>query len=220
MILRTVGTGSDGNCYLLQRGNGHYIALDCGMPWKQVLVGCDFQPTLIDFALCSHEHRDHNRYARDFEKNLIPVYGTWNLEEKKVRSARDVKFVPFELPHDVKCYGYILSVDGEKVIYMTDYGYCRYTFLSHGIQHWIVACNHIEPPARDEFKFKHVIEGHSDLRTVKNLLRANKADTMKNIVLCHYSEGVNTDRMIQEVYDELGGMVNVCIARKGEAISL
>jgi len=220
MVLITVGTGSDGNCYLLKRNDGHYIALDCGMPWKQVLVGCDFMPSMIDFALVTHEHRDHSRYIRDFEKNLIPVYGTWNLTAKKTFSVGDVKIVPFELPHDTLCYGYILQVDGEKVIYMTDYGYCRYTFLSHNINHWIVACNHIYAPSRDEFKFKHVIEGHSDLRTVKDLLRANHTESMRNVILVHYSEGENTERMKQEVYDELGGAVNVCISKKGEIISL
>ena len=74
MELITVGTGSTGNCYLLKRDNGHFIALDCGCPWKQVLVGCGFLPSMIDFALVTHSHKDHSGYIRDFEKSGIDVY--------------------------------------------------------------------------------------------------------------------------------------------------
>lgn len=220
MELITIGTGSAGNCYLLRRNNGHYIALDCGMPWKSVMIGCDFMPSLIDFALYTHEHRDHNKYTLDFLKNGIRVFGSHNLEPKEPIRIRDATFVPFKVPHDVPCFGYLIQVDGEKLIYMTDFGYCRYTFKSYKVEHWLIACNHIDAPVITEEKYAHVVTGHSSLSTVKDLLSANKTDKMRNVIICHYSADADTDRMATEIRETLGDGVNVSVARKGSTICL
>lgn len=220
MELITIGTGSAGNCYLLHRNNGHYIALDCGMPWKSVMIGCDFMPSLIDFALYTHEHRDHSKYIMAFVRNCVTVYGPDTSDPGKAIHRDGVTVVPFEVPHDVKCYGYLIQVDGEKLIYMTDFGYCRYTFKSYKVEHWLIACNHIDAPVITEEKYAHVVTGHSSLSTVKDLLSANKTDKMRNVIICHYSADADTDRMETEIRKTLGDGVNVSVARKGTTICL
>ena len=221
MELITVGTGSTGNCYLLKRDNGHYIALDCGCPWKQVLVGCGFMPSMIDFALVTHSHKDHSGYIRDFEKNGIDVYDSEFFEHHPRQAIRigDVSFLGFELPHDVPCFGFLISVDGHKVIYMTDYEYCKYTFKSHGIDTWIIACNHVVAPDIDEEKYAHVVLGHSSLSTVQDILRANMTDKMKNVILCHYSADADTEEMLSGIREVVGN-INVRIAQKGKVIQI
>lgn len=216
MELITIGTGSKGNCYLLRRNNGRYIALDCGMPWKHVLVGCSFMPIKIDLALYTHKHIDHGKYISAFLKNGIPVYGPHNLQPGKTKRYYDISFTAFEVPHDVPCYGYLIQVDGEKLIYITDFGYCKYTFKQQEVDHWLVACNHIDPPMYTEEKYVHVVTGHSSLSTVKDLLTANKTDKMRNVIICHYSEDADIDRIEQEIKETVGNEVDVSVAKRGK----
>ena len=220
MELITIGTGSKGNCYLMRRNNGRYIALDCGMPWNKVLIGCNFLPIKIDLALYTHQHKDHSKYITAFLKNGIPVFGPHNFKPGKVKKYYDISFVAFEVPHDVPCYGYLIQVDGEKLIYITDFGYCRYKFLSQEVDHWLVACNHIEAPNILEEKYRHVVTGHSSLNTVKDLLTANQTDKMRNVIICHYSEDTDIDRIEQEIKETVGNGVVVSVAQKGKTIWL
>lgn len=220
MKLITVGTGSSGNCYLLQRENDHFIALDCGCPWKRVMVTSNFRPADIDFAIVTHSHSDHAKYVRDFTSNGISVLKSENVIPKKIYKKGASAVIPFEVPHDTLCYGYLLNVDGRRVVYMTDFGYCKYTFKTWNVDTWLIACNHIDAPDSDEAKYAHVVMGHSSLSTVKEILEINKNDAMKNVILCHYSEIADTDRMIQEVKEVVGDGVNVYLAKKGQVINL
>ena len=220
MKLVTVGTGSSGNCHLIQRDNDHWVALDCGCKWSEVLIGCGFRPIDIDLALVTHSHRDHSRYVGDFKKSGIEVYGVNDLETKKAYQKGEVKFVAFEVPHDVDCYGYLIRVDGRTIVYMTDFGYCRWTFKSWNVDTWIIACNYLEPPDSDDAKYAHVVMGHSSLDTVKDILAINKSESMKNVILCHVNAESDTDRMISEIQEVVGDGVKVTVAKKRGVIDL
>ena len=191
MQLYTVGTGSLGNCYLLKRDNNKIIALDCGCKWRDVLIGCNFRPI-------SYE-------------NSFP---------KKIYKKGDSAVVPFEVPHDVKNYGYLIRCDGRTIVYMTDFGYCKYTFKSWNVDTWLIACNHIAPPDSEEANYAHVVMGHSSLDTVKDILAVNKSDSMKNVILCHTSSSADTELMVSEIKQVVGDGVNVTVARKREVINL
>jgi len=220
MKLITVGTGSSGNCYLLKRDNDRFIALDCGCKWKDVLVGCGFRPIDIDFALVTHSHSDHSRYTRDFISNGIDVISNENVLTKKIYKKGASAVVAFEVPHDVPCYGYLIRVDGRTIVYMTDFGYCRYTFRSWGVNTFVIACNYETPPDSEEAKYAHVVLGHSSLATVKDILEANKSESLKNVVLCHTNSESDTDRMVAEIREVVGDGVNVTVAKKKGVIDL
>lgn len=220
MKLITVGTGSSGNCHLLQMDNNKFVALDCGCKWKDVLVGCNFRPIDIEFALVTHSHRDHSRYVGDFVKSGIDVLSVNDVEPRKVYQKGEVKFVAFEVPHDVDCYGYLIRVDGQTIVYMTDFGYCRYTFKSWNVNTFIIASNHIENPDSDSEKYAHVVMGHSSLATVKDILAINKCDAMKNVILCHVSGDADASQMVTEIKQIVGDEVNVVVAEKKGIIDL
>ena len=220
MKLVTVGTGSSGNCHLLKRDNDRYVALDCGCKWSDVLVGCAFRPIDIDLALVTHSHRDHSRYVGDFKKSGIEVYCVNDVETKKVYQKGEVKFVAFEVPHDVDCYGYLIRVDGRTIVYMTDFGYCRYTFKSWNVDTWLIAANYVSPPDSEEANYAHVVMGHSSLDTVKDILEVNKSDSLKNVVLCHTSSSANTELMVSEIQKIVGDGVNVTVAKKKGIIDI
>lgn len=220
MKLVTVGTGSSGNCHLLKRDNDRYVALDCGCKWSDVLVGCAFRPIDIDLALVTHSHRDHSRYVGDFKKSGIDVLSVNDVEPKKVNQKGEVKFVAFEVPHDVDCYGYLIRVDGRTIVYMTDFGYCRWTFKSWNVDTFIIACNYNVIPDAEEANYAHVVLGHSSLETVKDILEVNKSDSLKNVVLCHTSSSADTELMISEIQEVVGDRVKVTVAKKRGVIDL
>lgn len=221
MKLITVGTGSSGNCYLLKRDNNKYIALDCGCKWRDVLIGCSFKPIDIEFALVTHSHSDHASHMRDFTSNGIEVYSVNEVKTKKIyKKGESANVVAFEVPHDVTCYGYLIQVDGRTIVYMTDFGYCRYTFKSWNVDTWIIACNHDVAPSIDEEKYAHVVMGHSSLSTVKDILAVNKCDAMKNVIMCHYSADADTDRMVAEIQKVVGDGVTVTLAKRKGVVEL
>lgn len=220
MKLYTVGTGSFGNCYLLKRDNNKIIALDCGCKWRDVLIGCYFRPLDIDLALVTHSHSDHSRYVGDFEGSGIEVINTTNTFPKKILQKGEYKIVPFEVPHDVKNYGYLIRVDGRTIVYMTDFGYCRWTFKSWNVDTFIIACNYNVMPDAEEANYAHVVLGHSSLETVKDILEVNKSDSLKNVVLCHTSSSADTELMISEIQEVVGDGVKVTVAKKKGIIEL
>ena len=220
MKLYTVGTGSLGNCYLLKRDNNKIIALDCGCKWRDVLIGCNFRPLDIDLALVTHSHSDHSRYVGDFEGSGIEVINTTNTFPKKILQKGEYKIVPFEVPHDVKNYGYLIRVDGRTIVYMTDFGYCRWTFKSWNVDTFIIACNYNVMPDAEEANYAHVVLGHSSLETVKDILEVNKSDSLKNVVLCHTSSSADTELMISEIQEVVGDGVKVTVAKKKGIIEL
>ena len=196
------------------------VALDCGCKWKDVLVGCGFRPIDIEFALVTHSHSDHSRYVGDFKKSGIDVLSVNDVETKKVYQKGEVKFVAFEVPHDVDCYGYLIRVDGRTIVYMTDFGYCRWTFKSWNVDTFIIACNYNIMPDAEEANYAHVVLGHSSLETVKDILGVNKSDSLKNVVLCHTSSSADTELMISEIQEVVGDGVKVTVAKKKGVIDL
>ena len=55
LTLKTIDTGSSGNCYILTCNNEKLI-LDCGLPIKVIKQGLDFDLGGILGALISHAH--------------------------------------------------------------------------------------------------------------------------------------------------------------------
>lgn len=70
MFLRTIGTGSSGNCHLLTASNGETLILDCGIPIKEIKKGLNWNIKDVVGVLCTHKHLDHSESIKDFEAIL------------------------------------------------------------------------------------------------------------------------------------------------------
>ena len=135
------------------------------------------------------------------------------------------KMKSFELPHDnVENRGiYLKSPSGHRMLYMTDFSYCAYTFTKLKVQTILIECNHMDDIEEEgnECKFAHTVRGHSSLSVVKEFLRVNQTDELKNVILCHLSsDNANPDVMKSEVQTVVGDSVNVYIANKGLEVEL
>ena len=233
MKLICVSTGSEqGNSYLLQGADGRYIVLDCGVSYKAVEKACGFDTGLIDFALCSHVHEDHLKGAKGLLHNGIDVYSNQEVADKirgvkclKEKSAVRMcgwKVIPFIVPHThntgEEClnYAYLIEKDGEKLLYMTDWMFCRYDLSPININHFLIAINYTELDVEEAGKNNHVLHGHSSLETALEFLKTSMTDACRSIIACHLSQRNCDELKVME------GLVNtaptvrtLAVAKKG-----
>ena len=73
MKLKVLGSGSSGNCYLLQNKDETLI-IECGLSYKTILKGLNFDLRNVVGCLISHEHKDHSKAVNDVLNNAIDVY--------------------------------------------------------------------------------------------------------------------------------------------------
>lgn len=76
MEIRTIATGSTGNCYVLTAPNGDQLMLECGIPWKRIAMGLRWDFSRLQGCLISHEHQDHARAAKDLLSRMIMVWAS------------------------------------------------------------------------------------------------------------------------------------------------
>lgn len=244
--LHVVGSGSKGNCYLLE-DNDHYLALDAGCPWLDVEKACNFQVSKIDGCLITHRHSDHSNYAECFFCEGIQPYSNDDTHDfilgthgKYVKALARNSFliiqkrwrvIPWEVPHSdrnggrVPCFAYYIETpSGHRMAYITDFLYSPTVFSNLKVHTILVACNHDDEVTEEENgegKYRHIVTGHSSLSVVKDLVLANQTDELRNVILCHLSESnASPDKMQSVIQEAVGNEVLVTIARKGKTINL
>ena len=235
MLLKCVNTGSqNGNCYILENDTEALI-LDAGVRYKDVLKALDYNISKVTGLLLTHEHGDHTKAFKDFIHSGIPVYGCDELQdalevingekitgwiEKRPYRVGSFWITPFYLPHDgTPNFGYLIDLpeDSGRLLYATDFEYIPYSFKSIRVNYFLLESNHIsELVDRTEAKYAHSLRGHSELETVKEIIKVNKTPDMRNVILCHLSEDwSDPDRMKREVQEVVGKWVRVEVAEKG-----
>ena len=163
----------------------------------------------------------------ELQEKLETVYGEkiTGLPEKRSIGISEWIVTPFCLPHDnTPNFGFLINLpdDAGRLIYATDFEYLPYTFKSLKINFFLLECNHqADLVDRSEAKWEHSLRGHSELETVKEIIRANKTQDMRNVILCHLSDGwSDPDRMKSEIQQAAGKWVRVEVAKKGSVIEL
>lgn len=75
MKIKVLGSSSRGNCYLLQLKKETLI-LECGINYKDILKGLDFNLESVIGCLVTHEHKDHSKAITELTNNGIDVYSS------------------------------------------------------------------------------------------------------------------------------------------------
>ena len=166
ITIETLGSSSRGNCYRLISG-GRSILLECGLPWKDIRRGLNFETTNLDGCLVSHFHNDHARSLRDLLKAGVHVYASHDtfghfelldIDEipKHHRAiAINHSLMPwsigdnwrvraFDVVHDADgALGFEVCDDtGDSLVFLTDTAYCKYRF--HRINVLMIEANYSE----------------------------------------------------------------------------
>ena len=72
--IRTIATGSSGNCYRITDGQS-VLMIEAGIRFKQIQQGFDFALSSgLPGALISHEHLDHAKAVRDMMAAGVDCY--------------------------------------------------------------------------------------------------------------------------------------------------
>ena len=219
MVLKVLGSGSSGNCYILENENEALI-LDAGVPVIEVKKALDYNIKKIVGVCVTHCHKDHDGYSKDFEKMGIPVYRPFvskTCPKRIENSSFSVNI--FENIHDVICYGfYIKHNDLGTLLYSTDSEYIKYRFK--GINHYLIEANYsYDYVDKTRANYKHTLQGHQSIETCVKYLEKCQDNMLDNVILCHLSqENAKSEDFIERVK-------KVCkcpcyIAKKGIEINL
>ncbi|MFS0776226.1 MBL fold metallo-hydrolase [Neobacillus sp. 3P2-tot-E-2] len=229
--IKALASSSKGNCYHITDGSTPLL-LECGISYKYIQRGLNFQMSSIAGCLVTHEHNDHVKAIREVMKAGIDVYaskGTFetlsitNHRMKPVKAREQFQIgtwtiLPFEVEHDVsEPIGFLLANhQGEKLLFATDTYYIRYKFK--GLTHIMVECNYsmdilnqnVADGYIDKGRKKRLMRSHFSLENVKDFLNANDLTKVQEIWLLHLSDtNSNADLFKREVQELTGKVVFV-----------
>lgn len=241
MILKCLGSGSSGNCYLLS-AETETLVLDCGLPIREIKKGLDWDISKVVGVLCSHVHADHAKAVKDFENMGIPVFApykaTLGLSNKityceGASCNKNFSIMHFDLTDkngkfmhtnndgsECPCYGFLIEhEDMGKLLYITDTELVKWRFS--GINHILISCNYQKKYISDSAKRNHVLRGHMELETVKDFIKANKSNALRTVILCHLSQdSADPEECLSEVQNVVGEGVKCVCAAAGETVEL
>lgn len=225
MKIVTLSSGSQGNCYLLETDTETLI-LDCGIPMKDIKIGLDFDLSKVVGAIASHGHQDHVKSAEDFKNVGIPVWQPYldgfDINRVQKRGYGKFKITSFELPHDgINNCGFLIEISGQKILYMTDFEYCRYVFKKQKVNHILIECNYQQEYVdRDLPNFEHKVKGHCSLSTCKDFICVNATDALQTVLLLHMGQGTcNPIECVAEI-QKVANKAYVDYARAGLEVEL
>ena len=239
MKLKVLGSGSAGNCYLLQNEKETLI-IEAGLPYKTILKGLNFNLSNVVGCLVSHEHLDHSKAIKDIARNGIDVYSsegtlvrseTMNHRGKVIKSEEQFKvggftILPFQTEHDAaEPLGFLIShKDTGKILFATDTYYIQYKF--NGLKHLLIECNYSKEILERNIEgglnsslVKRLLKSHFSLENVKEFLRATDLSKCEDITLIHLSYGNSNSKEFKGEIERLTGKP-VYIADKGLELDL
>lgn len=222
MKLKVLGSGSSGNCYILENDTEALI-IEAGVSFKEVKIALDFNIKKIVGVVVGHQHGDHAKYVSEYEKSGIPVFKPYESEmERQAKTYGRFTIKSFPLVHDVPCYGFLITQQKMgRLLYISDTQYCKYRFKN--LNHVLVEANYskdiLSVAEEDSEKRNHVLAGHMEIGTTCEFLRANNNPDLRNVVLMHLS-AYNAD---PDRFEKMAaGVVDapVYIAKKGLEVDL
>lgn len=233
MKLKVVGTGSKGNCYILENDN-EALLIECGVSFSEIQKAIDFNISKIVGCIVTHEHQDHARAIREVAKSGINVYATKGTLSAlgvfgyryivlyEVEKIGNFKIMSFDVNHDAAepCGFLIHHKDTGNVLFLTDTFYSRHTFKN--LNNIIIEANYskkiidakVKSGALPEFLRNRILKSHMSLETCIELFQANDLQAVNNIVLIHLSDGNSNETVFKNDVQAATGK-SVTVASNG-----
>lgn len=226
MKLTVIGSGSKGNCYLLESGTGQILMIECGVRFSEIQKAVSFKLSSIVGCVLTHEHKDHSKSVKEVLAAGIKVAasaGTLDREgvanhHNAVVIERQVQFGEytirrFDVNHDAaEPIGFLIRhSELGTMLFLTDTYYCEFTFP--GLTNMLVEANYCESILQrkvaegfsPKFLRDRVIQSHMSIRVCKDLLLANDLSKVNNIVLIHLSDSNSDARRFKQEVEDLTG---------------
>jgi phosphoribosyl 1,2-cyclic phosphodiesterase len=217
--LKVLGTGSSGNCYVLE-DNNEILILDVGIKEIDILSSIDFKIQNIAGVLLTHEHKDHSKSIKKLLKRGVHVYTSFGTKKaleidnyynckvivnKQAFKVGNFKVLPFKVNHDcAEPLGFLINHKNMgNLLFATDLASLPIKFTK--LNHILIECNY-QYKYLDQFPElkKRVSESHMGLYDTLEFLKLNKLDDVYNLILIHLSKNnSNKKEIIEEIKKEI-----------------
>ena len=217
MRMTVIGSGSSGNCYLLE-GRDSALVIECGVSPERLFRATGILPSKIAGCLVSHEHGDHAGFVRRFAAMGMEIYASFGTlsalgatrEGFRCRSVRAMqvfgvgpfKVSAFDVRHDAEePLGFIIEhPECGRILFVTDTMYVPYNFRGLKLDHIMVEANYGDDIVDGNVladrltadRAARVRRTHMSIRSACELVTANDNPNLKTVTLLHLSFG-NSD---------------------------
>jgi phosphoribosyl 1,2-cyclic phosphodiesterase len=209
--LKVIGTGSEGNCYLLTVGD-EVLVIEAGVNFTAIKKALNFDLSKVMGVLITHEHDDHSYAVKDFQKFGKDIYCTFGTGEalklKKYNTVRymewfnikNLSFIAFKTYHDAtQPCGFLIEFNGKRLVFLTDSSDLRTKF--DNVDYWIIEANYsndkLQKSGLDSSLKKRIQDTHMSIDRCKTILHYHNA---KFAVLIHASENhADKDEFIKKI---------------------
>lgn len=239
MKVTVVGTGSAGNCYILEE-NGRALLIECGVPFKDIQQALNFNLLKVDACIISHEHKDHCKAVKQVAGAGIPICaskGTFDalgvsfeMRDKTLEHATGLAMlawtiIPFSVEHDAKePMGFIVHTPERKsVLFITDTYKVKWHFRGwhNSFDFIMIESNYDEDmiQGKDDIVNKRRLRSHFSIQNAIDYLGKLDLSETKQIMLTHLSDGVSDERKFKQLTEAAFGIPTV-VADRNTVIEL
>lgn len=225
MKIKTIATGSTGNCYLIDDGETQLL-IELGITFKKIQQALNYQTSKVAACLISHSHQDHCKGAQGALDASMDIYMSKattdeiGIQHNRIRRYTNKKqfrigsmvILPFDVKHDVENHGFLIQSDnGSKLLFATDTYYVKYVFK--GLTHLMIEANYseaildenIERGTIHPFLAKRIKASHFSLENVLEFLKANDLSKVEEIHLLHLSNSNSDEQIFKKSVQEATG---------------
>lgn len=240
MKLIVINSNSSGNAYALDSGS-EILLLEAGMKMADVKRSIDFRLQDVVGCICSHVHGDHAKYATEFAKFGVNVYGPQDIADKKqfpfgkftpllverTRKIGSFMVVPFANYHDTPIYGYLINHPSMGTMLFSTDSY-KIGITLTGVSHFLIEANYSDALLKENVwngninksQADRIMLSHMSLDYCIQYLRDCEAQkSARTITLCHLSERNSDPAIFRNTVAGAFG-VPCFIAQKGLVVEL
>lgn len=234
MVLKVLGSGSSGNCYILE-SDTEALIIEAGVPFLDVKKALDFNVRKIKAVIITHIHSDHHMHWYEYVRAGIPVFEPFRNDGQSLEFDNS-QFRIRAFPNKSKdghwfhgnndgsecpCYGfYIEHPDLGSLVYVTDTECVRWRFSR--VNHILVEANHSYDLIDNEaVNREHILRGHMSLQTALDFISTNDNPALRNVVLLHLSDkNSDSEQFLQKTKETVKYGADCYIAEKGLEVDL
>lgn len=225
-MIKVLASGSKGNCYILE-AEEETLLLECGIQWRQILKGLNFNIKNVVGCLVTHSHKDHSLSAKKAVENGIDIYTSKQTHEEigtnlsyraryltieNTVQIGSFKILPLKANHtntdETECTTLAFLINHPnlgKILFATDTYYLKYRFKD--IDHILIECNYSEDILQDLKAYQaRLFKSHMSLETLKDFLKSSDLAKTKDITLIHISENNGDSEKFKEEIERLTGI--------------
>jgi len=231
MIFTPISSSSAGNLHLLEDGDGHRLAIECGLRYSEMQRQLNYRITELDGVLLSHSHGDHARAAKDVLRSGVPIYALKKtLEELEIADNHNAipvepcqpftiderrlelqlprwRVLPFDLRHDIPALGFVVSDGDDKLLYVTDTAYVPHRF--QGLTMIAIEANYSEAILRESeegaARKLRSLRFHMSIERLLGFLAVNDLGTVREVHLIHLSDRHSDANLFRRLVEEAIG---------------